>query len=190
MKRLMLLAAFLLLPSPFFAQGFGLGLQIGPQIPISDFGDVFNTGLGFNGMVEYAVTPQFGLSFTTGFHWWSRSAEESGVEATHRFSAIPLIAGFSFIVLPHQLSPFVGLKTGVHIETESVSISADGTELGSESDTEVHFGITPEIGVLIPVSPTMAVTFSAEYNHIFGPKEGIDVTYFGVLGGVMIHLGH
>ncbi len=190
MKRWIAILAFLLVPSIFYAQGFGIGLQVGPQIPISDFGDAFDVGLGFNGVFEYAVSNQFTLNFTSGYHWWSETAQEEGVEATHRFTAIPLIAGFSFLFLPYGTSPFAGLKLGVHIETESISISAQGIDLGSESETQTHFGITPEVGVLIPVTQMLDIVLSAEYNHIFGTEGGIDVTYFGINGGVLIHLGH
>jgi len=190
MKRWVVVAAFLFIPSVFYAQGFGIGLQVGPQIPISDFGDVFDVGLGFNGIFEYALSSQFTLNFTSGYHWWSESAQEEAVEVTYRFSTIPLIAGFSFLFLPHGVSPFAGLKLGVHIETRSGTVSALGTELASESETKTHFGITPEVGVLIPVSPMFGIVFSAEYNHIFGAEGDIDVTYFGINGGVLIHLGH
>ncbi len=190
MKRWIAILALLFVPSIFYAQGFGIGLQVGPQIPISDFGDAFDVGLGFNGIFEYAVSNQLAVNLTTGYHWWSESLQAEGSEATFRFSTIPIIAGFTFFFLPRGISPFAGLKLGAHIETESISVSDQGTELESKSETQTHFGITPEAGVLIPVARTLDVVFSAEYNHIFGTEGGIDITYFGINGGVLIHLGH
>ncbi len=190
MKRWISILAFLFVPSIFHAQGFGIGLQVGPQIPISDFGDAFDVGLGFNGVFEYAVSNQLAVNLTTGYHWWSESAQAEGAEATLRFSTIPIIAGFTFFFLPRDISPFAGLKLGLHIETLSLTVSAQEIDLGSESETQTHFGFTPELGVLIPVSPMLGFTFTAEYNHIFGTEGDSDVTYFGINGGVLIHLGH
>ena len=141
-------------------------------IPSNDFGDWIEetSYYGFEIGSRSFTNDNFSWGFATG--WNSFSEKVSGTtqvgSSTISGTSIRKMQTFPLLVSAHyyfgrrnRTRPYVGLNTGVYFISQSASLGvyADG-------DTNAHFGLTPELGVIIPMGD-MGLMLNAKYAYAF-----------------------
>lgn len=83
------------------------------------------------------------------------------------FNIIPILANATYLLgQDGQTRPYVALHTGAYWARQDLEL---GLYLYSESNW--HFGITPEFGVNFPMRPGTSVYFNARYHYLFSAGE-------------------
>ena len=170
MKRLGLLAAFLVLAAAFFpadstAQNRYWQHQVyfngGPQFVTGDAADAYKTGLAIDGGYYYRASDAFFVGVAGGYHQFV------GKGATPDVNIIPvhLAAKYNFSLTGIQ--PYVGVEGGPYF--------VDG------ADTTTDLGISPRLGLRIPLSQGFDLDLNVKYNVIF--QDNDEFTYVGFNGG-------
>ncbi len=183
MKRIVIgLCVVLLLAGVSFGQGnMGVSVMGGLTFPMGDFGDLYGTGFGLNGVFQYYINPALAITGTTGFMRWSDSITFFGEKLTISTTSIPLLGGVRYYLMPGDLSPYAGAELGLHILSTGVSGFGE-----SESESEVEFGFGFGGGVLYALNPNLYLDANLKYNSISG--EGSSLNFLGLFVGVYIHL--
>ncbi|WP_432713334.1 hypothetical protein [Pedobacter sp.] len=123
-------------------QKLGVGVEFG--LPVGNFGDIYNLGVG--GSLVYQVPVAANLNFTGSAGYISfKSKEMAGL--THSFGTIPVKAGLRYFFAEN----FYG-----------------GAELGAAFSTEdgggTAFAYAPGIGVEFPVANKAAIDLGVRYE--------------------------
>lgn len=169
-----------------FGQGnMGVSVMGGATFPTGDFGDVYGTGFGVNGVFHYALSPSLSIIGTTGYLRWSDSQSESFFGETFEMDvtigSIPILAGVRYYLMPGDFSAYLNGELGIHI----LSFKTEGSMMGetfSESTSETEFGFGVGAGALFAISPSMLLDANVKYNSISG--EGSSLDFISVLVGV------
>ena len=123
-------------------QKLGVGVEFG--LPVSDFGDVYNLGVG--GSLVYQVPVATNLNFTASAGYISFKSKEI-LGTTTSFGTIPVKAGIRYFFAEN----FYG-----------------GGELGAAFSTEDNgktaFAYAPGIGVEFPVADKAAIDLGVRYE--------------------------
>ena len=154
-------------------------------IPSGDFGDwVSETSwYGFEVGSRVFSNENFSYGFASGWNTFGEKVSgttevESGAITG---TSIREIKSFPLLVNAHyylgregKTRPYVGLNTGVYFISQ-------GTSLGIyySGDTNAHFGLTPEIGVLMPVKDA-GLMFNAKYVYAFEGGANMAFSWFAL----------
>lgn len=170
MKRLGLLAAFLVLVAAAFpddgtAQNRYWQHQVyfnaGPQFVTGDAADAYKTGLALDAGYYYRASNAFFIGVAGGYHQFVGEGTVSDVNII----PVHLAAKYNFSLTGIQ--PYVGVEGGPYfVDT---------------GETSTELGISPRLGVRIPLSPGFDLDLNVKYNAIF--QENDDFTYVGFNGG-------
>lgn len=89
-------------------------------------------------------------------------------------NAFPLMVNAHFYLGEDEgIRPYVGINTGVTFITQQTDIG-----LWTVGDNSTHFGLAPEVGVLIPIGIAGGgVSLSAKYEQAFKSNNAADIHY-------------
>ncbi|MCD4735620.1 MAG: hypothetical protein K8R53_06220, partial [Bacteroidales bacterium] len=92
------------------------------------------------------------------------------------------INSYPFLVTAHYYlgdydasRAFLGAGVGAYRIIQRTNVGIYGIE-----DKNWHFGISPEAGIILPVSFETSLFVSLKYNHAFKAKDTIDFSYFSL----------
>lgn len=184
---------------------FSFTPQAGINLPIGDYGDLADLGLGFGGSIEYNLLSQFAVGGTFAYNL-------SGASDDYKAALQVIAAGFtgdpnatiddveSFKIwslgvhgkynVPTQskVTPFLKLGLGVYgFSPGDASFTFSSGTGKFVFDSETKFGVNPGAGVNFNLSETMNVFFEGSFHNIF--IEGENIQYFNVFGGVTLMFG-
>lgn len=178
---------FLLLVSgvftvPAFAQhSFSMQYSMGFGGTINDF--VSSTSLrGATFEYKIFVDPQFSIGLDAGWnHFYERRAFDTYTSGTTSVSgvqfryadAVPIYLTGTYYFMPgNHINPFFGVGVG----TIYLSRYLDMGIFRITSD-EWHFGLKPEAGVLVNLSPDMDFILGFRYNKAFATNDTADQSF-------------
>jgi hypothetical protein len=183
MKKLVLsciIAAFAAFAIPNNVQAqdsFGTaGLDI--SVPLGDFGDFANLGLGPALGYDLAVTDQLSLHASSGLLFYLLDEGDF----YDYYLQVPLQVGGRFFVDEVGHGFYAGLKVGGHITAaKTADLEILGTTVEGESDSEFNLSLAPELGFFL----TDQISASLRYQMIFIAEDedtGQESTTFSYLG--------
>lgn len=122
-----------------------------------------NFGLDFRALIR----PSFSVGFYTGWHTFDNQEDGTlslgGVDVTglqRRYANMfPLLATGHYYLGSGRAQPFVGLGVGTYWVENKVEVG-----LTSITDSNWHFGLAPEVGVMLPLGGGPSTYLSARYN--------------------------
>ena len=177
-----MIAAFAVFAIPNNAQAqdnFGtVGLDI--SVPLGDFGDFANLGLGPALGYDLAVSDQLSVHASTGLLFYLLDGDLG--DFYDYYLQVPLQVGGRFFVDEVGQGFFGGLKVGGHITAlKTGDVEILGTTVEGDSDSEFNLSLAPELGLFV----TDQISASLRYQMIFiGEDEdtGQESTTFSYIG--------
>jgi len=165
-KVLFVLLALLLFAGTTQGQGKGVALSIGPEvaIPMGDFTDVTELGIGFGGTVkiEFGVSNNLVILGTVGYLTFMEGETSLlGATVTTSMTAIPVFAGLKYYF--GKTTFYVLGEAGMHFLTIDVEASVPGVSAGTGSESDSEFGFAFGAGYEIKVGKSGAVDLCAKY---------------------------
>jgi hypothetical protein len=141
-------------------------------IPTGDFGDWLGetSYYGFEVGARNFTNNNFAWGFATGWNSFSEKTSgttqvESGAITGTRIREMQtfplLVSAHYYFGRRNKVRPYVGLNTGVYFISQSSSLG-----VYADTDTDAHFGLTPELGVNIPVGD-YGLMLNAKYAYAF-----------------------
>lgn len=187
MKYLLTLIAAILISTAGYTQAiysadytvsFGVG-ETGDYIKSPSF-----RGLTFEGRAFLSDNVSVGGVFTWST-FYEKLAGATYIKDTrtvtgtqYRYiNAFPMLAQVHYYLQSDKYSPRVYLGAGVG--TYKI-IQRTNVGVWTQEDNNWHFGLAPEVGVLLPISMDTQLNISFKYNYVFKAKETIDQTWFGL----------
>jgi len=170
MKRLGILAVVLLFlsasaPNVTQAQSPAWQHQIyfnsGPQFVTGEFSDAYKTGLAIDGGYYYRASDAFFIGIAGGYHQFvgENGAPDVDIIPVH------LAAKYNFSLTGIQ--PYIGLE--------------GGPSFVDNGESETRYGVSPRLGVRIPLSRGFDLDLNVKYNVVV--DDGDNFTYVGLNGG-------
>jgi opacity protein-like surface antigen len=177
----------LLLSSGAQAQSFFWGVSYGMSSPLSDTKEFTegtswrNMGIDLLAVVREDVT--VGVSF--GWNVFNEvTATVSSIEGLdiagtqfRYINSLPiLVDGRYYFGSRGGARPFIGVGVGPHLVKERVDVG-----LWTISDDVWHFGVAPEVGVVVPLGPVVKGYINAKYHYAAAAGDaGRTHSYFGL----------
>lgn len=135
----------------------------GPQFVTGDFGDAYKTGLAIDVGYYYRATDALFIGAYGGYHQF----KDKGGEPDRNIIPINLAVKYNFSLTGVQ--PYVGAEGGPFF----LSLS--------NGDGSTKIGLSPRIGLRIPLSRGIDLDLTLKYNVIFSDQNNL--TYVGANGG-------
>jgi hypothetical protein len=161
---LLIVTSFFLLTFSVLGQG-KFRIQGATAIPTGYAEDAVS--LGYGGSLNFSIPVIFSnieLSLTAGYYEFG--FKENLPDYNFKFKSLPVIAGFRFNFNDVDLIPYMGIETGIYI-TEYFTKIDYGVFGNTETITnETHWGISPEAGIKMNITPSIDLDVKAKYNYI------------------------
>ncbi|NLL28183.1 MAG: outer membrane beta-barrel protein [Bacteroidales bacterium] len=164
------------LANPAYSQ-LQLGAQLGPQIPIGDLGDAFNTSFGLNVSGKYFIQDNMAVGLNLGKHWFGTGSSNAS------FSSMPVTGLFEYYFGSSDFKPYVGMDLGLYIARGKVSWGGS-----SYASSEAYFGFAPKLGFayyISYISNNIAVTVDAKFHFMTSDPM---TEYIGINFGIALDL--
>lgn len=133
----------------------------GPQFPTGTFGDSYKTGLAIDAGYYYRASSNLFVGIMGGYHQFAASQGDG------QLNLIPINAGVKYNFSLTGIQPYVGVEGGPYFL--------------SNGDSETRFGVSPRIGLRVPLSSGIDLDLNLKYNVVFGDPN--NATYVGANGG-------
>jgi opacity protein-like surface antigen len=147
-----------------------VGAGVVVSLPIGDFGDANNLGIGGTAAFEVEFIPQLVGTAQAGYITWSAKDEETSqngfsASASSSVNAVPVMVGAKYYFIPN-MGLYGAAQLGLYFMSVDASVETNIPGVGSfdvsgGSSTEFAFKIGG--GYEVPVSPTFDVDLSAAF---------------------------
>lgn len=194
MRRALAILLLLLVPASsaladnLFEANYQLGV---PLLETSDFaGDPSFLGLGLGW--RHFLTPSLSVGLSIGWNMFHQATDElitlqnghvSGNQ-NRTINAVPMLAGTHYYLRLGEHKdwmPYAGLNLGTYFVDRRFDIG-----IFADVHSRWHFGLAPEIGVLIPLPYSVyrsTITVGLRYNYAFA-SGGVEESWLGLQLGV------
>lgn len=195
MKNLVKLAiaclAFLSITTMAKAQ-IKIGASLGAAVPMGDFSDGANTGLGGSLTGKYLINKNMGVGLNVGFYSFGEKTDGFKNKLT------PVSGSFTYYFNSNtgNFKPYVGADLGFYTwkydyETYEYVYTTTypyyATVSNSISDSETKIGIASTVGFEYSFNDQLALDVNAKYHYV--ATSGDALTMFGINAGIAYNLG-
>lgn len=187
MKYILVIVTALLISSAGYSQGL-YSMNYTMSLGTGDQGDYISAASfrGFTFEGRGFISDQFSMG---GLFTWSTFYEKLGgatvTEETltltgtqYRYiNAFPMLVTAHYYTSddPYSTRAYLGGGIGAYKINKRTNIGVYSFE-----DRYWHFGISPEVGVLIPINMDSKFNISLKYHYVFKAKNTIDYSWFGL----------
>lgn len=133
----------------------------GPQFVTGDFSDSYKTGLAIDVGYYYRATRSGFIGVAGGFHQFAADGAGSDI------NVIPINLAFKYNFTLTGIQPYVGAEAGPYFF--------------SNGNSETNFGVTPRLGVRVPLTEGIDLDLNVKYNVVF--QDPSNFTYVGANAG-------
>lgn len=160
------------------AQKMNVGLHAAPSLPLGDFGDIAEFGIGGGLSLDY----YFGDHFNIGLEgeYIAFPIEADNIDESWNLTPIQLTGAYH-----SDAGNILDLHAGTGIGVFIVSSSAEGAESSSE------LGITPRAGLAWEITDLLFFDFNIRYGLVFSDDEEAgpsNLSYLGFNVGLLYSL--
>ena len=183
-------AALLIVTLPSFGQGtWAVGFSGGGGVPIGDFSNVSNFGIGGHAWAAYNADPNFAVTVKSGYLRFSGkdfNISIQGVTGTTKtnFGVIPILVGGRYYFMPSGDTRVYGAAdAGLYALNAStdVNVSGGGVSVStSVSTSSTKFGASPSLGVLIKAGEKMNVDINGNFTYVATDVKSTTWVGFGI----------
>lgn len=162
--QLLFIFLILIISADNFAQ-LKVRLQGAAAIPTGYAEDAVSLGYGGNINFSYPfLISNLELSLTTGYYYFG--FKENLPDYDFSFSSVPVVAGLRFNLNDYDFIPYIGIEGGIFISEYFVEIDYGFFGKTSVLTKDKHWGISPEFGFKMNLTPSFDVDVNAKYNRI------------------------
>ncbi len=186
-RALLAVPLALLLSSGAQAQQWYWGMSYGMATPVSDTKDFTNStswrNFGLDIMAVVKPNTTVGVSF--GWNVFNEITPTvssiSGIEIAgtqfRYINSLPILVNVRrFLGTRGRARPFIGVGVGPHLVKQRVDVG-----LWTISEDTWHFGVAPEVGLVVPVGSGVHGFVNAKYNYAAPAGDpGRKHSYFGL----------
>ncbi|MBI1805679.1 MAG: outer membrane beta-barrel protein [Ignavibacteria bacterium] len=183
---LLLVAAILVLNLPMFGQdattgGWTLTVGAGGGVPVGDFNNASNFGIGGVASLGYVADPNFTVSATSGYlHFSGKDVTSGGYTFSTAVNIVPiLVGGQYFFMPPGDVRVYGAANAGLYLLSYSASTNVSGVSV-SGSTSESKFGVSPTLGAQFKAGDKMNVDVNANYTAVFTDNTTTSWVGFGI----------
>lgn len=164
MKKFYLIISLLIFTASASLPQIKVKLQGAAAIPTGYTEDVVSVGYGGSFNASYQLNSYFELSFSTGYYNFGYN--DNLPDYSFTFNTIPVLFGARFNFTDYNFIPYVGVEAGGYFSTYNLEI--DYGYFGKEKAVTKSrsWGIAPELGFRINLTPFLDVDVNAKYNRI------------------------
>jgi opacity protein-like surface antigen len=171
-----------------YTPSWSAGFDLRGALPMGDFKDITDFGVGGTGFVSYSVSPQVAITGRAGYLYFGgkelsySDGVNSGTIKT-KYGMIPFLAGAKIFFSEGESRVYVAGEAGLYIlsATVDISISGGGSSLsGSGSDTQSKFGVSPSLGAQFKAGDNMMVDAHANFSNVFADGTSFNWVTFAV----------
>ncbi len=178
MKKLLL--AFALFGSTFALQAqitAGAGLLVG--MPMGDYADGVNTGVGFSLEGNYFVMDNLSVGLEVSF----LSMKIDGTDGKFKFTPITVKGEYFFS--EDDFRPFAGLGIGYYLVKSKVDLPFFGSVEASANG----IGFSPRVGAEYSLSDLIILCANVQYNLVINSgNAGSSTNFLGIGVGVRVNV--
>lgn len=163
-----------------------LSLGAGASLPISDFGDLANTGFLGSAGLEYWLSAKTSIGGEFNYNSYDasdivQSLAPAGVDLSW---SVPVIAVYAKYLLGYQsTAPYVKYSVGTYKLTAKASGSGASASASGDSD----IGIAGGLGILFSGGGKLNGFAEVVYHNVF--VDGGGFNFVNLSGGILIQLG-
>lgn len=170
--RIFAMVMFSMMASAGYSQ-LQVGVQLGPQFPMGDFGDGYNMGIGLNFSGKYFVTEDVAFGLNLGYHHFGTDWDDISS------SMMPITALVEYYLSEEPMRPYLGIDLGAY--NFGLKWKIGNIEM---KDSELYFGFAPKAGIAYQISDNLAVTGELKWNYVMA--DSYDADWLGVNIGVAL----
>ncbi len=186
-RALLAIPFALLLSSGVQAQQMYWGMSYGMTTPVSDTKDFTDDTSWRNWGVDLLaiVNPNTTVGVSFGWNVFNEITPTvssiSGIEIAgtqfRYINSLPILVSVRrFLGMRGRARPFIGVGVGPHLVKQRVDVG-----LWTVSENTWHFGVAPEVGLVVPVRSGVHGFFNAKYNYAASAGDpGRKHSYFGL----------
>ncbi len=167
MLRISLVAAvvFFLLPAASITAQPIIRLQGAAAVPAGDLEKY--TDVGYGGSLSLSIPLLFnGFEVTASGGYYHCGYKEDLPDYDFTYTTIPLTAGFRINLSDIGFIPYIGVESGVYFAEYFLEIDYGAIGKHTAKTKDTNWGIAPEIGFRMNLTPYLDIDASAKYNHI------------------------
>jgi outer membrane protein W len=155
---------YALLMSTYSCGQIKIRIQGSAAIPTGYSEDIVSVGYGGNLNFSYAFNSSFEVSLTSGYY--NFGYKENLPDYVFSFSAVPVLVGFRYNILDYNFIPYIGLEGGAYFSRYNLTIDYGFFGKDNIITFDKSWGISPEVGFKINLTPMMDLDVNAKYNRI------------------------
>jgi opacity protein-like surface antigen len=184
------------------AGGYSVGVTGGLSMPMSDLGDVYQSGYNIGGMADYEFTSMLGFGIDAGYHSWNAKDD---IEAA--LAAFAVLAGaapgttvdvkltaIQYGVHGKLTPPVVGPihpygQIGVDGYNLKEAIELSDPSFPGGDISKNLFGYNVGAGVNFTMMPTLSLGILGQYHYVSSENDfGANATWVGVNAVLTFHI--
>ena len=155
---------------------FNVGVTVGPQLPMGDFGDTWNTGFGANVFAKYMLNDNMGLGLNVGYY--SFGSDFEGFTA----SMMPITAFYHYYFGDSDFKPYIGADIGLYNYGYEMELDLGAFGTIKADDSKMYFGFAPTAGVLYGLNDKLSLVGNIKY-HVVSTEESSS-SFLGINVGI------
>lgn len=154
-----------------------IGAGFESAVPMGDFSNAAEVGLGGIGRFTYLVDPNFALTGQAGYLHFSYKNSTPSTSASANI--VPILVGGKYFLSPREVAGriYLGAELGLYLISTSVTVN---NVSGSSSTSK--FGIAPVGGVEFPIADNANIDAHVNYTTVM--TDGSSTNWVGVGIGV------
>lgn len=156
------------------AMGTTIGFDVQGALPMGDFADVSNFGVGGTGYVAFGVAPNAAITGRAGFLYFGGKDIPFAVGTTTgnvkiNMTLIPILVGGKLFFTEGDSRVYGAAEAGLYLMSGSGDFtpSGGGTATTVDLDSESKFGVSPSLGMVFKAGDKMNVDAHANFTNVF-----------------------
>lgn len=171
-----------------FTPSWSAGFEFQGALPMGDFKNITDFGVGGTGYVAYGVAPTVAVTGRIGYLYFGGKeytiSDGSGTFTVKtNYGMIPVLAGVKIFFSEGDSRVYAAGEAGLYMLSASADVTASGGSgsfSGSGSETESKFGVSPSLGAQFKAGDNLVVDAHANFSNVFTDESSTNWITFAI----------
>lgn len=167
--------------------GTSLGVEADGMLPMGDFSDVSEFGVGGTVYLAHGIAPGLSITGRSGFLYFGGKEYAFAVGTTTgtakvNITMIPILAGLKYFFTQGDSRVYGAAEAGLYMMSGSGDFTPTGGGAGAsfDVDSESKFGVSPSLGVQFKAGEKMVVDAHANFSNVFTENSSTNWITFAI----------